>query len=376
MRFWPFKRNKKNEDETKPKKGKIREHIELFTSALFIALLIRVFLVDNNEIPTGSMIPNILEGDRLFVNRFLYGVRLPVLNNWKLPALGSPDPGDVVVFQYPLYESPGVIREILDLMTFSFFGLDPQPKNFVKRLIGLPGDRIRLDKRGVLYINGKKVKRRFYQSRTVKTYSKGGRKRKIEIYAGNKKIYDYTKIEYSSADAVFQSNSYKGQFLGSENYTLYKENGRIVQYLQIVDKLLDTSLHLLRPYPKAGMDEYFYKKIAEMYIRKNMLQGKGTVVVAKYSEWNTLKNKDVNLFLYNRRGEAWYRLKGQKKLNKLFEMIKGHLYVVVPKDSYFMMGDNRDFSADSRIWGFVKKGYVTGAPLIRYWPFGRFGTVD
>jgi signal peptidase I len=100
---------------------------------LLIVLLIRSFLFEPFRIPSASMMPGLVDGDFILVNKFTYGLRLPVINTKVLP-VGEPRRGDVVVFRSPA--DPGV--------------------NLIKRLVGLPGDRIRVsDNR--LFINGASV---------------------------------------------------------------------------------------------------------------------------------------------------------------------------------------------------------------------------
>ncbi len=100
---------------------------------LLIVLLFRSFLFEPFKIPSGSMIPTLLIGDFILVNKFAYGLRLPVLNS-KFMEVGEPKRGDVVVFRYPV--DPGI--------------------NFIKRLVGMPGDTIVYrDKK--LFINGEAV---------------------------------------------------------------------------------------------------------------------------------------------------------------------------------------------------------------------------
>jgi signal peptidase I len=108
-----------------------REYGEALFIAFILALVIRAFLVQAFSIPSGSMQPTLLIGDYLLVNKFTYGIRNPLTNKVWIP-IGTPQRGDVVVFIYPQ---------------------DPT-KDFIKRVIGLPGDSIQIINKKVL-INGK-----------------------------------------------------------------------------------------------------------------------------------------------------------------------------------------------------------------------------
>jgi len=106
-----------------------------FFPVLILVLALRSFFVEPFRIPTGSMKPTLVEGDFILVNKFSYGVRLPVLGTTIIP-VGKPKVGDIVVFRHP------------------------DGKDLIKRVVGLPGDHIRYaDKK--LYINGKLVPTEF-----------------------------------------------------------------------------------------------------------------------------------------------------------------------------------------------------------------------
>ncbi len=108
------------------------EYARSFFPVILAVLLLRSFLVEPFRIPSGSMMPTLLPGDFILVNKFSYGLRLPVLET-ELLELGSPERGDIVVFRYP--KDPG--------------------ENYIKRVVGLPGDRVAYyDK--ILYINGER----------------------------------------------------------------------------------------------------------------------------------------------------------------------------------------------------------------------------
>ncbi|HBA67495.1 MAG TPA: signal peptidase I [Methylococcaceae bacterium] len=111
------------------------EYARSFFPIVLIVLLLRSFLVEPFRIPSGSMMPTLLIGDFILVNKFTYGIRLPVINK-KVVEMNTPQRGDIVVFRYP--KQPSV--------------------DYIKRIIGLPGDRIAYDKKN-LYINGHPVKR-------------------------------------------------------------------------------------------------------------------------------------------------------------------------------------------------------------------------
>ena len=115
----------------------IVEYSKSFFPVLLIVFILRGFIAEPFRIPSGSMLPSLYIGDFILVNKFAYGIRLPVLNR-KIIETGEPERGDVVVFRYPRDTS-----------------LD-----YIKRIVGLPGDHIAYFNK-VLYVNGKPVQREF-----------------------------------------------------------------------------------------------------------------------------------------------------------------------------------------------------------------------
>jgi len=113
-----------------PARPRLVEYARSFFPIFLAVLLLRSFLVEPFRIPSGSMMPTLLVGDFILVNKFTYGIRLPVVDT-KVVEIGQPARGDIVVFRYP--EDPAV--------------------PFIKRVVGLPGDRIGYYNK-VLYING------------------------------------------------------------------------------------------------------------------------------------------------------------------------------------------------------------------------------
>ena len=131
------------------------EYARSFFPVIILVLVIRSFLFEPFRIPSDSMMPTLFDGDFIFVSKYSYGLRLPVANTLVI-ATGTPQRGDVIVFRLP-----------------------PNPKiNYIKRLVGLPGDRIRVDENNQLYVNDKPMP----QSRGP-------------IYAGPKQdLWNYTGV--------------------------------------------------------------------------------------------------------------------------------------------------------------------------------------
>lgn len=107
------------------------EYAKAFFPVILIVFLLRSFLVEPFRIPSGSMLPSLHIGDFIVVNKFAYGIRLPVINR-KVVDLGAPKRGEVIVFRFPGDESV----------------------NYIKRVVGVPGDHITYEGKR-LYVNGK-----------------------------------------------------------------------------------------------------------------------------------------------------------------------------------------------------------------------------
>lgn len=108
----------------------IVEYSRSFFPVIVIVLIVRSFLAEPFRIPSSSMMPNLQDGDFILVNKFTYGLRLPVLDT-KIVEMGLPERGDVVVFRYPV---------------------NPR-ENYIKRVVGLPGDQVEYRNK-TIFING------------------------------------------------------------------------------------------------------------------------------------------------------------------------------------------------------------------------------
>lgn len=118
-------------ESIKKKKSVVREYAEAIAIAILLALFIRTFVVQAFKIPSGSMLPTLLIGDHLLVNKFIYGIRVPVSGKVLVP-LKDPKSGDIIVFKFPKDRSI----------------------DYIKRVVGVPGDKIEVKNKKV-YRNDK-----------------------------------------------------------------------------------------------------------------------------------------------------------------------------------------------------------------------------
>jgi signal peptidase I len=215
-----------------------------FFPVILIVFLLRSFLVEPFKIPSSSMVPTLLVGDFILVNKYTYGIRLPVANK-KLIEIGKPERGDVMVFRFP--EDPSL--------------------DYIKRVVGLPGDRIEYRNKR-LSVNGTPVPLR--------------------------QVDDYLSKERMQFSRRF----------------VERMNG--VEHEILLDEDAPAGVMPARAFPFAG---------------------------------------NCN---YNMNGLA----------------------CTVPPGHYFVMGDNRDNSSDSRVWGFVPDDNIVGRAFFIWLnlnELGRFG---
>lgn len=221
------------------------EYSVSFFPVILVVFLLRSFVVEPFKIPSGSMIPTLQIGDFILVNKFAYGIRLPIINEKVIP-IGEPRRGDVMVFRYP----------------------DDPSLDYIKRVVGLPGDRVEYrDKR--LIINGHPIPER-------------------------------QMSDYLSKDTM-------------QYYSRYLENLDGVEHQILIDNNAPAFVPQVKTFPFS---------------------------------------QDCN---YN----------------------ADSLVCKVPAGHYFMMGDNRDNSSDSRVWGFVPEANIIGKAFFIWLnlnDLSRFGT--
>ena len=220
------------------------EYSGSFFPVIALVFILRSFLWEPFKIPSSSMVPTLLVGDFILVNKYAYGVRLPIVNK-KVIEVGDPQRGDVMVFKYP----------------------KDMGQDYIKRVIGVPGDTITYeDKR--LTVNGKPVQ--------------------------------YTPMDDYLDD---QHPIYHKQFV---EQLPGKENG-------VAHRILNT-------------------------------EGKRTIDLGAVDNF---PNREACDYSYDK------------------------FTCIVPPGNYFMMGDNRDNSADSRYWGFVPDKNIVGKAIVVWMNFGN-----
>lgn len=117
----------------------LRDYVQPIIIALIAALIIRAYVIQAFKIPSGSMIPTLLIGDHILVNKFLYGTKIP-FSDKRVLIFKKPERGDIIVFKYPE---------------------DPK-KDFIKRIIAIEGDKIE-SRDKIIYVNGDKLSESYVQ---------------------------------------------------------------------------------------------------------------------------------------------------------------------------------------------------------------------
>lgn len=159
------KKNAKNKLSKVPKEPLLVEYSRSFFPIILVVLVLRSFLMEPFRIPSGSMEPSLLIGDYILVNKYTYGIRLPVIDQ-KIVDINLPGRGDVIVFRYP--QNPSI--------------------NYIKRVVGIPGDKISY-KNKILYINGKEMSQDM-----VNTFTRQGGGRTVG--GGGERVEDLMGVKH------------------------------------------------------------------------------------------------------------------------------------------------------------------------------------
>ncbi|WMJ74616.1 signal peptidase I [Cytophagaceae bacterium ABcell3] len=358
--------------ENKKKKSKTREWVDSIVFAVVAATLIRWMFMEAFVIPTSSMESSLLVGDYLFVSKVHYGTRtpqtplqlplthqrIPVLGiqsyldwiklpQYRLPGFGKVERNDVVVFNVPTKELNDNIDYPVDLKTF-----------YVKRCLALPGDEIKIEDKKV-FINGERGEDPENVQFTYLVYSQ---------YPLNREELREFKI----------SESYylrKEKNLHVQLMHLNKKQAADLKKLSIVKNVAEASSNGekgFKPYAKGERGDGIFPQNAKLFSWNN--DWFGPLKVPQKGE--TIKVNLENLALYGDIIKLYDHNKDVRvEKNKLFidgQEVKEYTF---KQDYYFMVGDNRHNSLDSRYWGFVPEDHVVGKAAFTWFsldPHGGF----
>ena len=384
LAFW------KKEEASQPKKKKsfIREWVDAAVFAIVAASIIRIFLVEAYTIPTGSMEGSLLVNDYLFVSKVSYGARTPMtplavplvhntlpffncksyteLVQWgyhRLPGFGHIERNDVVVFNFPAGDTVALeVQQDQDYYSLlrnynndrafvkNNFTVLSRPvdkkENYIKRCVGIPGDTIEV-RGGYLYV-GNKLSKQYPHAKMTYTIATNGQVSLDEFV--EEQDMNPEELNYDPNSKMYIANLSNDQVAA-----IKKMNGVIAIAPFVLDKN-DTrdnafpndtanfkwNRDFYGPFivPKAGQQVTLSLQNIALYQR----------IIANY-EHNSLDIKDGKIFI-----------NGKETTTYTFQM-----------NYYWMMGDNRHNSADSRYFGFVPDDHIVGKAWFVWLSFGNKG---
>ncbi|KAA9356838.1 signal peptidase I [Larkinella humicola] len=331
-------------------KSPFREWIDSIVFAVVAATLIRWLFMEAFTIPTPSMEKSLLVGDFLFVSKLHYGTRTPKtplqvplthqkiwgteipsyldwiqLPQYRLPGFSSVKQGDVVVFNYPPEDYP------TDLKT-----------NYIKRCIGVAGDVLEVRDRKV-FVNGQAF------PDPVKSETEYFLKTNSVISAKVFKRYDITDFEQSTEtfNDTIAANDASGYRIHTtpETAALLKQQD-FVQGIEALSSPKGSANPFQPVYPQSSLFPW-------------NVDNYGPITIPK--EGATIQLDEKNIALY---GPVIQKYEGNEKVELAENSIKIDGKAITSytfkQDYYFMMGDNRHNSADSRYWGFVPADHIVG----------------
>ncbi len=297
------------------------ETVKSLIYAFVAATIIRLYVFETMLVPTPSMVPTIQVGDRLFVEKITYTTREPKL-------------GEIVVFWSPTPDE----RAQLMLRAFDKFMDLFAPREFkghvkyVKRLVGREGDVLEIKKgpdgKYHLFVNGKVPE----QLKNIEYYPEG-------VF----KYPDFYKWLYEASKLRKSPYAYRNFLMD-----LLRKTGEVGLYVKNREILSQGKKEGLKP----TVADLIFSIVGGYSTNGQFYPG------APYDGYYEKYLKKLDL------GKYIYRAKD------------GHVVVKIPKGFYFFMGDNSKESLDSRFFGFVPRKNVIGMPILRIWPFNRFGPVQ
>jgi signal peptidase I len=358
---WKFWEKKKEEKDAKPKSF-LREWADAIVFAVVAATLIRWLIMEAYTIPTSSMENSLLVGDFLFVSKFHYGTRTPKtilqlplthqkiwftnipsyldwiqLPTYRLPGISSVKREDVVVFNVP----PKFLNDNID------YPVDLKT-NYIKRCVGIPGDVLKV-KDGQLIVNDTPIKNREGMQFSYIIVSKD------EINERNFTALEIDPEDYSYRGRTQDNKAVYQMFLTPERLAKVKSLPYVVSVA--TDPYQNQPHDLI--YPMAKLSSW----TADNY---------GPITIP--SKGLTISVNDSTMSFYGETIKNYEHLKDVKiENNKLIVDGKEIKEYTFQQDYYFMMGDNRHNSLDSRFWGFVPEDHIVGKAFFIWLSLNKYG---
>lgn len=385
------------------KKSEVREWLDAILFAGMAAILIRTFFIEAFMIPTTSMEGSLLAGDFLFVSKFHYGIRMPMVpvsvpfvhntmpfttgtkSYWdgitlpysRLPALTSIQRNQVVVFNYPDDDRNADVPALGTVKPISM------KQNYIKRCVGVPGDSLKIINRD-LYINDGTGWKRAWEAKDVQ----------YEYYVEDPRttMPNVNVVPKNDNQTPWKPNKEKWRKLGLRA-DHDNTNSNVIgygPYAWLAYLSADKVQSLKNQFPSMVFtpqidsiptDPVKLAKMREQLLsmKRDTINGRKNIPFPKAPE--------LYLWTQDNFGPIWIPKKGATApLNKMtypfFEKIisvyeghtleiKGDQYIIDGQlattytfelDYYWMMGDNRNGSLDSRFWGYVPETHVVGKP--------------
>jgi signal peptidase I len=337
---------RKEKKKPKKKKSEVRSWIDAIGFAVIAATILRTFLIEAYTIPTSSMEKSMLIGDFLFVSKVAYGPRVPMtpiafpLVHHTMPIGSGKSYSEVVKLPYHRMKGLGEI-ERNDCVVFNWpaetLGRPVDKKeNYVKRCVGVPGDKIELIDAQLMVNDATQEEPRGMKKQWQYDVSTKGTGLNPNIL--------YEKYDITEGGYGRNKNEY--------NLTLTNESRDAIQNFTNVN-------YVKRQFEKAGNYAEYIFPHDKNYKWNN--DNFGPITVPAAGETVSITTKNISI----------YKDIIERYENNKLEVVDGEIYIndkvatnyTFAMDYYWMMGDNRHNSADSRFWGFVPENHIVGKAL-------------
>jgi signal peptidase I len=296
----------------RPPRSTTRDYVESIGAAVLIALALRAFVVEAFKIPSSSMYPTLEIGDHIFVNKFIYGVRIP-WTNVKFFQFRAPKRGEVIVFKYPC---------------------DPE-RDYIKRVVALENDTVEV-RCNTVYVNGSAVPNRLVEKPPVKEL-RGNRQVTLERGCEYEDYDERDKKWFPRQCSRYQETAEAGTYHTYHDPERPSRDPKVVAGTQVAGDQRDFPQRS-NPNPPTCLDTDERLKAAQVE------QIKGLIV--------------------------------ETKPETIANACEPQMHYKVPAGHVFVMGDNRNNSNDSRVWGSVPLENIKGKALFIWLSYKQWGPLD